>query len=390
MISLATRLSPLLAAALMLSAWAMALLGQRSGLNMLGPGVGATLSGVLALAWLTVTWRHARRGTVPHSDASVPTVLLLAAAMLLGLEAGAVARQSGVADGRLIAMVISLVLAAAVPVLAGRPWVFASITVLCAGPVVAAKSVGAIADPGLAAVLGVTLAVLLASQWALAAGLRGAQSAGSEQGARLQRLEELNRALSADRVALHAESRTDPLTGLANRRYLDEILNSEWNRCRRSGAALSCVLIDIDYFKAYNDRFGHDGGDACLGRIAGVLQDNSRRPGDLVARIGGEEFVVLLPETGTAGAVTVAELFKRAVSAARIPHPDSPLDGMLTISLGVATRAPDSHETPAGLLKAADLALYEAKRAGRNRVVLAGPEARGAARAAAPATRVGD
>jgi diguanylate cyclase (GGDEF)-like protein len=226
-------------------------------------------------------------------------------------------------------------------------------------------------DPGLVAPLGVLAAVTLAAQWAVAAGLRRSLYSGSEQGARLRRLEELNRALSADRVALQAESRTDPLTGLANRRYLEEVLHSEWNRCRRSGAALSCLLIDIDYFKPYNDHYGHDGGDACLEQVASVLQNSSRRASDLVSRIGGEEFVVLLPETGADGATTVADMLKRAVSAAAIPHAQSPLGGHVTVSAGVATLVPDHDGTPAELLKAADLALYDAKRGGRNRIVMA-------------------
>ena len=126
-------------------------------------------------------------------------------------------------------------------------------------------------------------------------------------------------------------------------------------------------MLDIDHFKAYNDHYGHGGGDRCRKSVADILSNSTRRAGDLVARYGGEEFVLLLPETGNVGATTVADLLKIAVNGAAIEHLGSPLNSVLTLSLGVATLLPESDRMPDELLKAADFALYEAKRNGRNR-----------------------
>jgi diguanylate cyclase (GGDEF)-like protein len=161
---------------------------------------------------------------------------------------------------------------------------------------------------------------------------------------------------------------TDSLTGIANRRHFDHMLREEWRRCARNGTPLSLLMIDVDYFKRYNDYLGHVQGDECLRRLAAILTRVGRRPGDLVARYGGEEFVYLLPDTNAEGAVEVAERLRADVQAAGISHPASPLGLCVTVSIGVASAQP-----PAGalndLVALADRALYVAKEEGRNRIV---------------------
>lgn len=161
----------------------------------------------------------------------------------------------------------------------------------------------------------------------------------------------------------------DGLTGVANRRRFDEALHDEWQHCRRAGAALTLLMIDIDHFKRYNDRYGHLVGDACLKRIAAVLQAGLRRAGDVVARYGGEEFACLLPECDLPAGRAKADELCATVAALEIPHADSPTAQRVTLSVGVATMRPNGANDPTALVAAADAALYEAKRAGRNRVV---------------------
>jgi diguanylate cyclase (GGDEF)-like protein len=160
----------------------------------------------------------------------------------------------------------------------------------------------------------------------------------------------------------------DELTGIPNRRYFNLLLAQEWSRAAREVQPLSLVLIDVDAFKGYNDRYGHPAGDACLARIAQALHALTRRPGDAVARIGGEEFAVLLVHTAGHGAGVVAETLRSAVEGLGLEHAGSGY-GRVTISLGVASTIPDRGSRPERLLAAADRALYEAKAAGRNRVV---------------------
>lgn len=161
----------------------------------------------------------------------------------------------------------------------------------------------------------------------------------------------------------------DGLTNLYNRRRLDELLNGEWNRCKRSQEPLSLVMIDIDYFKLFNDTYGHAMGDQCLRDVAWTLKDCLRRPGDIIARFGGEEFAVLLPNTDAEGAEAMATKLRKEVEMLKIPHCSSDVSGVVTISLGVATVFSafdvDSSEE---LLKAADCALYHSKKNGRNQV----------------------
>lgn len=164
---------------------------------------------------------------------------------------------------------------------------------------------------------------------------------------------------------LKQRASTDVLTGLANRRKLDEVLNLEWNRAMRAGKPLSLLVIDVDYFKAFNDRHGHPGGDAALRIVAGALALSVRRPADFVARYGGEEFVAVLPETDLEGARAVAEKIRAAVQALPLFADDTQ---PLTVSIGVAVRTVQTDDSLESLFKAADEALYNAKNNGRNRV----------------------
>jgi diguanylate cyclase (GGDEF)-like protein/PAS domain S-box-containing protein len=162
----------------------------------------------------------------------------------------------------------------------------------------------------------------------------------------------------------------DGLTGVANRRLMDETLNREWMRALRDGTSLSLLLIDVDHFKLYNDIYGHLAGDACLQMIAHSIQAGLRRPPDLLARYGGEEFVIILPNTPVAGAEMMSQKVLKAVAACAIPHTGSPY-GTVTVSLGCATGTATMDSSPKDLLKAADDAMYRAKANGRNQIQLA-------------------
>ena len=159
----------------------------------------------------------------------------------------------------------------------------------------------------------------------------------------------------------------DGLTGVHNRRYLDERVAVEWGRAQRLGCPLSAVLLDVDFFKRYNDRYGHPAGDDCLRRVAAALKSGLKRPGDLLARYGGEEFACLLPDTDLPGAIMVARHLGQLVQDLNIEHAESSVASIVTVSLGVATRPPDAVRDPAQLLREADAQLYLAKSGGRNR-----------------------
>jgi len=161
-------------------------------------------------------------------------------------------------------------------------------------------------------------------------------------------------------------SETDQLTGIGNRRHFDESFRAEWERARRSGARLSLILGDVDWFKKYNDIYGHPRGDSCLREVAQALKGAARRATDAVARYGGEEFAVLLPESEGDQAQRVAEGIIQAFARLNLPHGGSEF-GHVTMSLGVSVATPKRDIDPEKLLKAADEALYRAKRAGRNR-----------------------
>ena len=173
---------------------------------------------------------------------------------------------------------------------------------------------------------------------------------------------------------LLAISTMDGLTGISNRRYFDEFLAKEWNRAIRSGAPLSLILCDIDYFKNFNDCYGHQEGDKCLQRIAGLLEEHARRGGDLAARYGGEEFGIVLPETNLESARDIAEQMRIAVENIAIPHEASAINNIITISFGVATIIPQRDQESRLLVSLADKALYKAKKEGRNRVIPLIPE----------------
>lgn len=169
---------------------------------------------------------------------------------------------------------------------------------------------------------------------------------------------------------LEALSNTDGLTGIANRRSFDSGLAQEWKRGQRAGSSLALLLIDVDRFKHFNDRYGHLAGDDCLRALGQILAKEGRRPGDLVARYGGEEFVVLLPGTSLPDALERARHTQQAVWSLAIEHAGTPA-GIVTVSLGVAVQIPSRQQSPDDLLRHADQALYQAKRAGRNRVCAA-------------------
>jgi diguanylate cyclase (GGDEF)-like protein/PAS domain S-box-containing protein len=162
----------------------------------------------------------------------------------------------------------------------------------------------------------------------------------------------------------------DGLTGLANRRRFDEYIEQEWQRLAREQEPLSLILCDIDFFKLYNDTYGHQAGDDCLKQVATALRHSVKRPADLVARYGGEEFAVILPHTTAAGAFCLAKSIHQQIRQLKLAHPGSTVSQYVTLSLGVAGLIPCSGVTPAKLIAAADAALYEAKTTGRDRVIL--------------------
>jgi diguanylate cyclase (GGDEF)-like protein len=172
--------------------------------------------------------------------------------------------------------------------------------------------------------------------------------------------------LERHNLSLKTLAESDGLTGLANRRLFEETLASELARARRTGAPFALILGDVDFFKKYNDLYGHVAGDDCLRKVAGAIASVARRPGDLAARYGGEEFAVILPDTALDGAMTVAETIRAAVAGLQLEHADSPI-GRVSLSLGLVTGLAAT-EPDSAWVEAADRLLYEAKADGRNRV----------------------
>lgn len=158
----------------------------------------------------------------------------------------------------------------------------------------------------------------------------------------------------------------DGLTGIPNRRRFDQMLEIEWKRAQRTHLSLAIIMVDIDFFKAYNDSYGHGAGDICLKKVAAKLATIVSRPGDLVARYGGEEFVVILPETDDVGAGIIAEQLCRSIECLQIPFAQSETSSWVTISAGYAALIPHAEQAPASLMDEADHMLYQAKDAGRN------------------------
>ena len=183
-----------------------------------------------------------------------------------------------------------------------------------------------------------------------------------------EELEAMNGELEALNEALHRLTIVDGLTGIANRRYFDECLERDWRAGLRQQKPLSLIMADLDFFKMFNDTYGHQKGDECLRIVAGVLSGNAMRTRDLAARYGGEEFAIILPDTDLAGAMVVGENIRRQMEDLRIENREAP-GQWVTISLGVASLMPSAAESPALLINLADKALYEAKSAGRNRVM---------------------
>ena len=177
----------------------------------------------------------------------------------------------------------------------------------------------------------------------------------------------LTQKLDAANKELVRISSSDGLTGVANRRFFDETIALEWRRARRHSNSIAMLMCDVDFFKLFNDTYGHQAGDDCLRKVATAISLNTERPSDLVARYGGEEFVVVLAETTIGGALMVAEKIRQAIRELNIAHESSP-GGRVTMSIGIASAAPGFDNPPDDLIHAADKALYRAKREGRDRV----------------------
>ena len=189
--------------------------------------------------------------------------------------------------------------------------------------------------------------------------------------ARTAELQLANVALTTANSRLEAYSQTDGLLGIANRACFDSRLANEWSRAIREQYPVGILMIDVDFFKNYNDRYGHQAGDTCLQAVAKAVSGRIVRALDLLARYGGEEFVVILPNTSAQGAQKLALDMCDAVSGLNIPHTASTVADHVTVSIGVASILPDRHSSPDEAVAAADRALYAAKHQGRNQVCLA-------------------
>ncbi len=186
-----------------------------------------------------------------------------------------------------------------------------------------------------------------------------------------EQLSAINNELAHSNRELKRLSSMDGLTSLANRRQFDATLELEWQRAIRTELPLSLLFADIDYFKRYNDSYGHQAGDDCLKKIADSLQKTVHRPADLVCRYGGEEFVMILPDTTSEGALAVAEKVLKHIADLSIPHTNSAAADHVTLSIGVATLRPEKGSNPDELIEAADKMLYKAKENGRNCIEVA-------------------
>jgi diguanylate cyclase (GGDEF)-like protein len=187
---------------------------------------------------------------------------------------------------------------------------------------------------------------------------------------RLLQQAQLYKQLEAANQALQQLANVDGLTGVANRRRFDQYLNSQWLTVAQMGAPLSLILCDIDFFKLYNDKYGHPSGDMCLQKVGAVLSRTAQKNQDLVARYGGEEFAVIMPSTNAVGAVHIAATMQAGIRELEIIHDASKVSQFVTLSLGVATTIPTFETSPSDLIVAADKALYQAKAEGRNRIIL--------------------
>jgi diguanylate cyclase (GGDEF)-like protein len=159
----------------------------------------------------------------------------------------------------------------------------------------------------------------------------------------------------------------DGLTGVANRRRFDEYLYQQWRRTQREEKPLSLMLCDVDFFKFYNDRYGHQAGDECLRQIAQAIKRGIQRPGDLVARYGGEEFAVILPDSSVKGTIKVVTRIREEIAKLKLPHLASTVSSYVTISIGISSVFPSEQNSLENAIAKADRALYQAKAQGRNR-----------------------
>lgn len=215
---------------------------------------------------------------------------------------------------------------------------------------------------------GIALAALVALRQVLAAQRHVAWLRDREQ--RLEsEVADRTAELAVANARLQSLATSDGLTGLANRRHFDEVLEEQWRHSQRHGQPLAALLVDVDAFKAYNDSYGHGAGDRVLVQVAAVLQSAARRQTDLVARYGGEEFVILCPSTTAEGAREFASVVLDAVRAAAIPHGASPVEPIVTVSIGVTSAVAWADGPASMLVEIADQALYDAKRGGRNRAM---------------------
>jgi diguanylate cyclase (GGDEF)-like protein len=175
-------------------------------------------------------------------------------------------------------------------------------------------------------------------------------------------------------LSLSEFAQRDPLTNLHNRRAFDERIELLWQQATRARTSIGLLLIDIDHFKNYNDAEGHLSGDACLSKVATIIARSAQRPMDMVARFGGEEFVVLLYDIDQVTLTHVAQMARTNIAAAALPHPNSPIAATVTASIGGASVLPDTKRSVRGAIQLADEALYTAKKQGRDRVVVYGKE----------------
>jgi diguanylate cyclase (GGDEF)-like protein len=187
---------------------------------------------------------------------------------------------------------------------------------------------------------------------------------------RLLQQAQLYRQFETATNALQELANVDGLTKVANRRRFDQYLNTQWLNLGQERASLSLILCDLDYFKLYNDKYGHPAGDICLQKVAAVLKRTAQKNQDLVARYGGEEFAVIMPYTHAAGAVHVAATMQAGVRELQIEHTESDVSHHVSLSLGIATMIPSFESSPITLIQIADKALYQAKAEGRNRIIL--------------------
>jgi len=193
-----------------------------------------------------------------------------------------------------------------------------------------------------------------------------------ERDAAFRALEESREQLAAANRTLQKLSSMDGLTGIANRRAFDDTLYKEWHRALRSRKPIGLIMLDIDFFKLYNDHYGHQGGDDCLKKVTKGLVAAINRDADFLARYGGEEFSAVLPGTDLEGAVKVAEEMRQSIKSLQLEHAKSKVSDIVSISIGVASVIPRNDIEPEVLITAADQALYKAKEEGRDRLVTAG------------------